>query len=51
MIWLYILMPVIILGGIAIYFDKRSGSNPPDERQLREKIKEYPPENFNSYGP
>ncbi|MEH7333043.1 hypothetical protein V7161_10425 [Neobacillus drentensis] len=51
MIWLYILMPVFILGGIAIYFDKRSGSNPPDELQLREKIKEYPPENHNSFGP
>ena len=51
MIWLYILIPVVILGGIAIYFEKKSGATPPDERKIAEKIEEYPPEHFNSHGP
>lgn len=44
MIWLYILMPVFILGGIAVYFGKKSGMTPPDDGKLTEKIEEYPPE-------
>jgi hypothetical protein len=44
MIWLYIFMPVVILGGIAIYFDKKSGAAPSDESRFVEKLEEYPPE-------
>jgi hypothetical protein len=51
MIWLYIFMPILILGGIAIYFDRKSGGNPPDEGKLTEKLQEYPPEHNNSSGP
>jgi hypothetical protein len=51
MIWLYIFLPVIILGGIAIYFEKKSGATPPDVSTLTNKIEEYPPENSNSHGP
>ncbi|MCH6265893.1 MULTISPECIES: hypothetical protein [Neobacillus] len=52
MIWLYIFLPVIVLGGIAVYFDKKSGMTPPDEGEKAGKIKEYPPEHgMNSYYP
>ncbi|WP_180960250.1 hypothetical protein [Neobacillus cucumis] len=52
MMWLYILTPVVILSGIAIYFEKRSGAVPADERQLTEKLEEYPPERgMNSFSP
>lgn len=51
MIWLILFTPILILGAIAIYFDKKSGMIPPDEVQLRGKITEYPPEHFNSSGP
>jgi hypothetical protein len=51
MIWLYILMPVVILGGIAVYFDKKSGAAPSDESRFAEKLEEYPPENNNTFGP
>ncbi|MEH7307897.1 hypothetical protein [Neobacillus drentensis] len=50
MIWIYIFTPVIILAGIAVYFDKKYGSTPPTEGQLTEKLREYPPENNNSNG-
>ena len=40
MIWLYILIPVFIIGGIAIYFEKKSGMIPPDENKQAEKLGE-----------
>lgn len=33
MIWLYILTPVVILGGIAVYFEKKSGMSQPIENK------------------
>ncbi|WP_175639037.1 hypothetical protein [Metabacillus schmidteae] len=51
MIWLYLLIPVVILGGIAIYFDKRSGMTPPDEHIQDEKLGEVINQNgINSNG-
>jgi hypothetical protein len=44
-------MPVFILGGIAIYFERKSGMAPPDEKKLVEKLEEYPPEHNNTSGP
>ncbi|WP_157951014.1 hypothetical protein [Peribacillus acanthi] len=40
MIWIYILTPVIIIAGIAIYFEKKSGMTPPDENIQAEKLGE-----------
>ncbi|WP_163102189.1 hypothetical protein [Peribacillus alkalitolerans] len=40
MIWLYFLIPVVIIGGIAIYFEKKSGMTPPDENIQAEKLGE-----------
>ncbi|MEH7120003.1 hypothetical protein V7128_21655 [Neobacillus vireti] len=53
MIWFIILAPVMILCGIAVYFDKRNGSTPPDERKLAEKPDEVinPMQNMNTFGP
>ncbi|WP_155929000.1 hypothetical protein [Bacillus sp. UNC41MFS5] len=51
MIWLYIFSPVVILGAIAFYFDKKSGAAPSDDSRFAEKLEEYPPENNNIYGP
>lgn len=31
-IWLYLLIPVVIIGGIAVYLEKKSGMTPPDEK-------------------
>ncbi|MEN0658982.1 MAG: hypothetical protein WAW77_08720 [Caldibacillus thermoamylovorans] len=31
MIWLYLLIPVFLIGGIAIYFEKKSGMTPPTD--------------------
>lgn len=46
------LLTVIVLGGIAVYFDKKSGMTSPDEGEKAEKVKEYPPEHgMNSYYP
>ncbi|MDQ1144086.1 MAG: hypothetical protein ABGX20_14785 [Bacillus sp. (in: firmicutes)] len=51
MIWIYILTPVFLLVGIALYFDRKSGSTPPDE-SYKAKMEEYPPEHgMNSHGP
>jgi len=30
MLWLYILAPVVIIGAIAVYFEKKSGMVPPE---------------------
>jgi len=52
MIWLYIFMPVIILSGIAIYYERKDGANSPDEGRTAEKLEEYPPEHgMNSFNP
>ena len=52
MIWIYVFLPVILLSGIAIYLEKRSGMTPPDENKKVEKLEEYPPEkNQNYFGP
>ncbi|MEQ2528390.1 hypothetical protein WMO40_17020 [Bacillaceae bacterium CLA-AA-H227] len=45
MIWLYISIPVVIIGGIAIYFEKKSGMAPPDESKQAEKLGEVIKEN------
>ncbi|WP_165970958.1 hypothetical protein [Peribacillus frigoritolerans] len=51
MIWLYLLTPVVILGGIAIYLEKKSGSTPPDEKIQDEKLGEVINQNgINSNG-
>ena len=51
MIWLYILTPVVLLGGIAVYFDRKSGSIPPDETVQDEKLGEvYSQNGMNSNG-
>ncbi|SEN94039.1 hypothetical protein SAMN05192533_1293 [Mesobacillus persicus] len=30
MIWLVILIPVLLIGGIAVYFEKKTGMTPPE---------------------
>ncbi|MEH7086623.1 hypothetical protein V7139_28430 [Neobacillus drentensis] len=51
MIWLYIFTPVVILGAIAVYFDRKSGAAPSDDSRFAERLEEYPPENNNIFGP
>ncbi|WP_176541025.1 MULTISPECIES: hypothetical protein [unclassified Bacillus (in: firmicutes)] len=52
MIWIYIFMPVLILSGIAIYFERKYGATSPDEGRTAEKLEEYPPEHgMNSFNP
>ncbi|TWD96468.1 hypothetical protein FB550_111126 [Neobacillus bataviensis] len=52
MIWIYIFMPVIILSGIAIYFEKKSGAISLEEGKTADKLEEYPPEHgMNSFNP
>lgn len=51
MIWLFFLIPVVIIGGIAIYFEKKSGMTPPDENNQAEKLGEVINQNsINSSG-
>ncbi|MFY0758850.1 hypothetical protein AB1K32_08230 [Metabacillus dongyingensis] len=51
MIWLYLLIPVVLLGGIAVYLEKRSGTIPPDENIQGEKLGEVITQNgINSNG-
>ena len=38
MIWLYLLIPVVIIGGFAIYYEKKSGMTIPDENIQAEKL-------------
>ncbi|WP_449620428.1 hypothetical protein [Robertmurraya sp. Marseille-Q9965] len=45
MIWFCILIPVVIIGGIVIYFEKKSGMVPPDESKQAEKLGEVIKEN------
>ncbi len=40
MIWLYFLLPVVIIGGIAVYFEKKSGMTQPDENKQSEILGE-----------
>jgi hypothetical protein len=35
MIWLFILIPIIVVSAIAIYFDKKSGMKMPDYLKMR----------------
>jgi len=52
MIWIYIMLPVVVLSGIAIYFDKKAGMAPTDDMRTADKLEEYPPEHgMNSFGP
>ncbi|MBD1383118.1 hypothetical protein [Metabacillus arenae] len=51
MIWLYILIPVVIIGGIAVYFEKKSGMATPDESEQAEQLGEVIKQNgMNSNG-
>ena len=51
MIWLFILIPVLIIGAIAIYFEKKSGMTPPNENIQDEKLGEVINQNgINSNG-
>ncbi|MBW3112384.1 MULTISPECIES: hypothetical protein [Bacillaceae] len=40
MVFLFILVPVILVAGIAIYLEKKSGMTPPDLTQHATKIGE-----------
>ena len=51
MVWLYLFIPVVIIGGIAVYFEKKSGMTPPDENIQAEKLGEVINQNrINSHG-
>ncbi len=51
MIWLYIFIPVVIIGGIAVYLEKKSGMTPADENIQDEKLGEVISQNgINSNG-
>lgn len=45
MIWLYMLIPVFIIGGIAIYFEKKSGMTTPNELKQAEMLGEVTQQN------
>lgn len=49
MIWLYLLIPVVIIGGIAIYYEKKTGMTIPDENIQAAKLGEIV--RHNSKGP
>ena len=49
MIWLYFLIPVVVIGGIAIYFEKKSGMTPPVESKQRDKLAEVKKQNSINY--
>lgn len=49
MIWIYILIPVVIIGGIAIYFEKKSGMVSPNENKQAEKLGEVIKENCTNH--
>ncbi|MFC0273739.1 hypothetical protein ACFFIX_20340 [Metabacillus herbersteinensis] len=38
MIWIYILIPVVIIGGIAVYFEKKSGMTTPNENKQADNL-------------
>ncbi|MFD1850632.1 hypothetical protein [Oceanobacillus bengalensis] len=38
MFWLYILIPIVVIGGIAVYIEKKSGMSVPDEDKQKDKL-------------
>lgn len=40
MFWLFLLMPVAIIGSIAVYFEKKSGMTQPDENKQADQLGE-----------
>lgn len=40
MIWLFLLIPVVIIGSIAVYFEKKSGMTQPDENKQADQLGE-----------
>lgn len=45
MIWLYFLIPVVIICALALYFEKKSGMSPPDGSLQEEKLHEVSNQN------
>jgi hypothetical protein len=50
MIWIIMLIPVVIVGGIAIFYEKKSGMTIPDENIQREKLGEVMKDNSSGPG-
>jgi uncharacterized membrane protein len=51
MIWLFILIPIIVVSAIAIYFDKKSGMKMPDSSENAMKVDQAEKQNrLNTYG-
>jgi hypothetical protein len=50
MIWIIMLIPVVIVGGIAIFYEKKSGMSIPDEVIQREKLGEVMKDNSSRPG-
>ncbi|MBY0147491.1 hypothetical protein [Neobacillus niacini] len=50
MIWLYMLIPVVLIGGIAVYFEKKTGMSIPNEDIQREKMGEVLKDNSSGPG-
>lgn len=40
MIWLFLLIPVVVIGSIAVYFEKKSGITQPDETKQADHLGE-----------
>ncbi|MCM3164366.1 MULTISPECIES: hypothetical protein [Bacillaceae] len=40
MIWLYFLVPIVIIGGITVYFEKKSGMTKPNENKQADNLGE-----------
>ncbi|WP_158591817.1 hypothetical protein [Oceanobacillus halophilus] len=38
MFWLYIFIPIAVIGGIAVYFEKKTGMKRPDEDKQKDKL-------------
>lgn len=45
MIWLYLLIPIVVIGGIAVYFEKKAGMIPPDENKQIDQLAEVTKQN------
>jgi len=39
-IWLYFLVPIVIIGGITVYFEKKSGMTKPNENKQADNLGE-----------
>jgi uncharacterized membrane protein len=51
MIWLFILIPIIVVSAIAIYFAKKSGMKMPDSSENAKKVDQAEKQNrLNTYG-